>query len=84
MNDLETTVIEEIRKCATSIDGQTLIDAETRLLDDGLLTSLELLELVVGLESRLSIAIQLEFLSSKNFATVGTICTMLEPIKSET
>lgn len=71
-------MIEEIRKISKVIDDSHPLEATTLLLEEGLLTSLELLELVLALESALSTSIPLEELTSDNFETVNAITDLLK------
>jgi len=78
VNELQTQVAQEIRRVVKGMDPTQPLTPTTRLLDEGLLSSLELLELVLGLETALSTSIPLEELTSENFETIHDIAAMVK------
>jgi acyl carrier protein len=78
MSDINRTIIREIRSVAKAVGDDYSLTDDTMLLEEGLLTSLELLQLVIGLEKALSVNIPLESLAAANFASVATISALVE------
>ena len=78
MNEIQTLVVEEIRSVAKGLDASQQLTPTTKLLRKGFLSSLELLQLVLALETALSISIPLEELTSENFETVEDIAALVK------
>lgn len=74
---MESVVIDAIRKVAKLVDADTAIDRETQLIDQQLLDSVELLQLVMELETAYAIEIPLEELAPENFADVCAIMALV-------
>lgn len=73
----EATVIATLRKVARLIDADTSLEADTRLIETQLLDSVELLQLVMELETAFSITIPLEELAPENFTDVAAVTGMV-------
>lgn len=76
----EATVVATLRKVARLIDSETQLDSGTRLIETQLLDSVELLQLVMELETAFSIAIPLEELAPENFTDVAAVTGMVDRI----
>ena len=78
----QSVVIEHLRKVAKLIDGSVELTQDTQLLEEQLLDSVELLQLVLELEKHFAISIPLEELVVENFATIGAISSMVDRARS--
>lgn len=54
------------------------INEKTELIDSGIITSLELFELVIELENKFNIEINEELIVKENFVTIEKIAEMLQ------
>ena len=54
------------------------LDAEMELIDEGYLTSLQTVELVMFLEEKFSIEVDPTEVDEENFRTLGTIASLVE------
>lgn len=77
MSELENLIASEINKIATGIELDGALAATTPLIDDDILSSLELLQLVMALETALSVTVPLEELTAENFSTIRDIAAMI-------
>ncbi len=68
MNKVETVIRILLRICPFAC-----IEPETELIESGILTSVELFELLMELETELDIRIPEELIEPENFATAETI-----------
>ena len=81
MNDQNLVKIaEQIRKKAKAVDDTVALNLDTQLLEQQLLDSMELLQLVIALEKEFAISIPLEELTAENFATIGSIGNLIEQV----
>ena len=71
--DVESVVIAAIRKVARLVGRDTALDRATQLIEEELLDSVELLQLVMELETAYTTEIPLEELTPENFADVGAV-----------
>lgn len=55
----------------------THIESSTELIDSGILTSIDLFELIAELESRFNIRIPEELIEAENFVTAETIAEIV-------
>ena len=78
MNKLEVLIAGEINKVVTGAETNGPLTATTPLIDDDILSSLELLQLVMALETALSITIPLDELTGENFSTISDIAALIE------
>ncbi|WP_298017476.1 acyl carrier protein [uncultured Parasphingopyxis sp.] len=75
---IEPVVIEKVRHVGKAVDGDTELTPDTPLLERQLLDSVELLQLVMELESAFGISIPLEELVEENFADVNRVVALVE------
>lgn len=75
--NVESVVVEAIRKVAKVVDQDTVLDRSTPLIEEQLLDSVELLQLVMELETAYSIEIPLEELAPENFADVASVVALV-------
>lgn len=75
--DIESVVVEAIRKVAKLVDRDTVLTRDTALIEEQLLDSIELLQLVMELETAYGIEIPLEELAPENFADIGAIAKLV-------
>jgi acyl carrier protein len=78
---VENVVNDYISREIVQDPAQLPLSNETPLLEDGILDSLGLLQLVVFLEERFGIPVDETDLVPENFASVGTICAYLRARK---
>ncbi len=69
---------QEIIEILASLNPYVDIDRETKLLEEDLLDSIEILLLVDELEKKYQIKIPLDELSEEDFTTVSAIASMVE------
>ena len=67
-------ILREINDEIENYDGENM-------LTDEVITSLEVIEIVSALEDEFGITISAKNISKDNFATVDTICKMVEDLK---
>lgn len=70
-------IMEWIRKTVEPRLGSVEIHPETRLLENGMLDSLQLMDLVFHMEEVYGVPVPLENLTPENFATPMTIAAMV-------
>ncbi|MEQ9662474.1 MAG: acyl carrier protein [Parasphingopyxis sp.] len=75
---IEPVVIEKVRHVGKAVDGDTELTPDTPLLERQLLDSVELLQLVMELETAFGISIPLEELVEENFADVNRVVALVE------
>jgi acyl carrier protein len=83
---MDDVIIDYISREIVQDPTQLPLSNETLLLEEGILDSLGLLQLVVFLEERFGITVAEADLVPENFASVGTICACLrarEPGRQE-
>ena len=78
MQSIEKFVIETIHGTSKQIGDAVHIDRKTPLLEMQILDSIELLELVMQLETEYALSIPLEELAPENFTDVAAIAHMVE------
>jgi acyl carrier protein len=74
---VESVISDYISREIVQDPAQLPLSNETLLLEEGILDSLGLLQLVVFLEERFGIPVNETDLVPENFASVGTICAFL-------
>jgi acyl carrier protein len=74
---MESVINDYISREIVQDPAQLPLSNETPLLEEGILDSLGLLQLVVFLEERFGIPVDETDLVPENFASVGTICAYL-------
>jgi acyl carrier protein len=74
MSDIETVIEDWIASVSLRTGPLT---ATTRLVDEGWLDSLQIVQLVEFLEKRFSISIDLEDMVAENFATIGAVAALV-------
>ncbi len=75
--DIESVVVAAIRKVAKLVDRDTVLTRDTALIEEQLLDSIELLQLVMELETAYGIEIPLEELAPENFADVASVVRLV-------
>jgi acyl carrier protein len=86
VREVENVVNSYISREIVQDPAQLPLSNETPLLEDGVLDSLSLLQLVVFLQERFKITVDEADLLPENFASVNTICAYLrarEPGRQE-
>jgi len=78
MTKLETSVIEWIR----SVSPDAKLSADSDLVKTQTLDSLQIMDLVMHLETENGIAIPLDALTEANFKTPAAIASMVDQIKA--
>lgn len=71
---------EQILEMVKRIQPYEEIDGETLLMDDGILDSLGLAELIVSLEEAFQVNIPEELIREENFQTIGSIEEMIKAL----
>ncbi|MFW2351055.1 acyl carrier protein [Qipengyuania sp.] len=75
--DIESVVVAAIRKVAKLVDSDTVLTRDTALIEEQLLDSIELLQLVMELETAYGIEIPLEELAPENFADIASVVRLV-------
>lgn len=75
---IQPIVIEKIRHVGKAVGDGVTIEPDTPLLEQQLLDSVELLQLVMELETAFGISIPLEELVEENFADVNRVVALVE------
>lgn len=81
-SETETIVIDQIGKIASAVDGSFDLTPETPLLEQQLLDSVEMLQLVLALETELSITVPLEELTPDNFVSARAIAGLVDRVRA--
>lgn len=74
--DIRPAIGEFIARDLLRRDGSN-VSADTRLIDDGYLTSLETVQLVIFLEERFRLEIDPEDVTEENFQTLDAIASLV-------
>ncbi|MCA1749201.1 MAG: acyl carrier protein [Parasphingopyxis sp.] len=83
MMDARQAIIEsKIRLVSKRLDDSIEVTPKTPLLRQQLLDSVELMELIAALEQEFSVAIPLEELTPRNFASINRIAGLVERIEA--
>jgi len=77
MDDIEQVVIEYLRSRPLAATKAGVLNAETRLMESGILDSLELMSLVTHMEQQYSFSLPEGEFIPENFETPGTIAQMV-------
>lgn len=72
------TIAGQILAIVCSIKNEKSISMESHLILDGILTSLEILQLISELENQFSIKIPIEEVLPDNFDQVSALASMIE------
>lgn len=72
---------EQILEIIKRIQPYEEINCETLLMDDGIIDSLGLAELIVSLEEAFEINISEEMIREENFQTIGSIEEMIKALR---
>ena len=75
MKDQVITLIMEIKKGVT-------IDENTNLIFDGVLSSLEIIQMIVEIENKFGVKVPVEDVLPDNFNTVDAIVQLLKRLKA--
>ncbi len=70
--------MQRLKKILSELHPQLSVTDDTRLIDDGILDSLDLVTLVTDLNDSYKINIDAEEITPENFNTVGAICSLIE------
>ena len=82
MNDIETTVCNFVKQhCEVHGIEIKNLDAKTPLLEEGLIDSISLAELIQFIESTYSITLGEDSLAMENFQTINLIETLIRKLK---
>lgn len=82
MDDIEQSIIEYFRsRAARSLPAGSL-DGSFRLMESGLLDSMEIMALVTHLEQAYSLALPDEEFVPENFETPSTIANMVKRVRA--
>ena len=73
---------EKIRDILSSILGETFTYDGENMIEDGMIDSVEMMELVAELEREYNIEIEPEDIIPENFKTIDTIVELVDKIKS--
>lgn len=74
MKEKVLEILVEINEDIASYDGDAL-------LDDGIITSLDVIEIVTALEDEFDISIAAKDITKENLASVDSICSLIERLK---
>lgn len=74
MKEKVLSILMEIKSEITEYEGENL-------LEDEVITSLEVIEIVSALEDEFEITISAKNISKENFATVDSICDLVESLR---
>lgn len=70
-------MVEDIKKMVADLNPFDDFDENTDLLEDGILDSIDITELIDKLETKYNIEIPLTDINEKNFNTINNICVFL-------
>lgn len=70
--------MEELRKVLESVNEYIDYKSEVRLLTDGIIDSVELVEMVAAIEEMFKIEISLDEITPENFDSIYNIWNMIE------
>lgn len=80
MDDVEQSVIEYFRSRAVGRSAAGALDSSFRLMESGLLDSMEIMSLVTHLEQAYGFALPDDEFVPENFETPGTIAQMVRRV----
>lgn len=71
------TLCEEVRQLIEEISPYVEVKAETRLLEEGVLTSLEIFALLIALEDKYDIEVPGEAITREHFSKIEDIASLV-------
>ncbi len=74
MREKVLEILVEINEDIETYEGDAL-------LEDGIITSLDIIEIVTALEEEFDIAIAAKDVTKENFASVDSICSIIEKLQ---
>ena len=78
MDDKKVEVLSTWIRAAKSAGQTQAIEADTELLDSGLLDSVQIIELVAFVEDHFNVKIDVADIVPENFGSIAKILTMIE------
>ncbi|HEB9342014.1 TPA: acyl carrier protein [Campylobacter coli] len=75
MND----ILEILQNVKPGVDFET----NQKLVSDGIISSFDILQIIMELEAKFHIEIQPQYIEPDNFNSIGAIKSMIERIKNE-
>ena len=82
MDDVEQFVIDYLRSRSLSRATSGALDGETRLMESGILDSLDLMSLLNHVEQAYSFTVPDEEFVPENFETAATIAAMIKRVRA--
>ncbi|MCM1261971.1 MAG: acyl carrier protein [Butyrivibrio sp.] len=73
--------MEELRKVLESVNEYVDYEGEVKLLTDGIIDSVELVEMVAAIEEKFEIEILLDEITPENFDSLYNIWNMIERLR---
>lgn len=73
--------MEELRKILEQIKEHINYDDETALLTNGMIDSVELVELVAGIEEKFGVEVPLDEIVPENFDSMQEMWTLIQRLK---
>ncbi len=83
MNDVEQFVIDYLRSRTANRTASGSLNTETRLMETGMLDSLELMSLLNHVEQAYGFSVPDDEFVPENFETPRTIASMIQRIRSQ-
>ena len=74
MREKVLSILKEVNEEIPEYEGDAL-------LEDGIIASLDVIEIVSALEDEFDITIAAKFITKENFATVDSICALVESLQ---
>ncbi len=75
--------MEELLEILNSIDDTIDYAAEDALVDDGILTSMDLMELISEMEDTFSVEIDMDDITPENFNSVKSMLALVDRLHAE-
>jgi acyl carrier protein len=77
VSEIETAIQQWVVNVAAATRDAAALTGESRLMDEGWLDSLHIVELAEFLEKRFSVSIDLDDVVPEHFATIGTVAALV-------
>ncbi|MBO4834893.1 MAG: acyl carrier protein [Lachnospiraceae bacterium] len=74
MREKVLSILKEVNEEIPEYEGDAL-------LEDGIIASLDVIEIVSALEDEFDITIAAKYITKENFATVDSICALVESLQ---
>ncbi len=78
LDDILAAVLDELRKLAHAEEASITVDADTRLLEENILSSIDFLDLVTFLEGKYGFEASPDALTAENFATPAAVARFVD------